>query len=221
MEAMALESLVAAVWRLDDCLTVVRHPIAVTRGYSDIDVVGIRADGLRVAECKARGPARRVNVESSTRAWSQWWDDSLKNVGILLNEAQRPAWLPPNEMLKSVEFHLVGNIWFVEHADRQAAEQRLGSALDKELPAGLKGKCRAHISPSGEFLTEAIRKMRENIVDEHWGKRTGDPLLDALRELIRYANPAPAGARGVGATIRERTREQLLAALFGPEAAEG
>lgn len=216
MEAMAVESLVASVWRLDGFLAVVRHALRVPGGYSDVDVLGVRADGaVRIGECKVRGPAQVVNVELDGHSWSSTWDDSLANLSRLWD--QKPAWLPALKDVSRVEFHLVGNAWFVNESARREAEARLTTAVRAALPHGLKGKARAVVRPTVELLLEATRRVREEVVDNGWGKRYGDPLLDALRELIRYAHPHPSGARNVGATIREEVRSALLVAVFGQE----
>ena len=214
MEAMALETLVASVWKLEGFLSVTRHPVRVTGGYSDIDIVGIRADGsVRMAECKARGPARCVNVEAVSHGWSCDWDDSLANVARVWNSP--PPWLPLAAKTKMLEFHLVGNVWFPSKDTRDRAETRLTQALRQHVPRALRSRARARVFSSAELFTSAIRRVRTDIVDDKWGKRYGDPLLDALRELVRYAHPEPKGARGMRNAIQEGIRSDLLSALFG------
>lgn len=221
MEAMALESLVASVWKLEGFLSVVRHPIRVTGGYSDIDTLGIRADGcVRMAECKVRGPARCVYVDGDTFAWSGRWDDSLENVARIWDSP--PPWLPIPEKTTCLEFHLVGNVWFVNPADRGNAQARLTDLLRPKVPKVLRNRVSARVFSSAELLTKAIRGVRANVVDDKWGKRYGDPLLDALRELVRYTNPRIKGARGLSSEIGRSTREDLFEALSGqPPATNG
>lgn len=212
MEAMALESLVASVWRLEGFLAVVRHPVRVNRGYSDVDVIGVRSDGaVRIAECKARGPARRVNVDDG-EGWSQWWDDSLDNLGRLW--ATRPAWLPKIGDVSSLEFHLVGNVWFRTPSSKARAESRLTRAARAHLPRALRRTARAFVKPSIELVINAVAMVRDEILTGR-GKRYGDPLLDALRELVRYARPRPAGGgQGLGTTITAAVQAELRRALF-------
>jgi len=64
------------------------------------------------------------------------------------------------------------------------------------LPPDLKGKLQVVVTPSIDLLFKAVHRVREEVVENGWGKRYGDPLLDALRELIRYAHPQPSGAAG-------------------------
>jgi hypothetical protein len=214
MEEMALESLVASVWKLEGYLTVIRHPIRVTGGYSDIDVLGLRGGGyVRLAECKARGPARAVNIEGGQNTWTAQWDDSLANAGRIWESP--PPWLPLADEVTSLEFHLVGNVWFVDDSAQQRAESRLTRALREQLPRRLRRRAVALVSPSAKLLTKAMHQVRQEIVSQKWGRRYGDPLLDALRELVRYAHPLPAGARGVRRSIRGELRDDLLSAIFG------
>lgn len=217
MEAMALESLVASVWRLDGFLAVARHPVRVKRGYSDVDVVGVRGDGtVRIGECKARGKALEVNVDANDHGWSSWWDASLVNLSRLWD--QRPAWLPPPNQIQSLEFHLVGNVWFPpDGVARQHAQARLLAAARAQLPHGLKGKATAVITPSVDLVLEAVRRVRSDVVDERWGKRYGDPLLDALREVIRYAHAKPVGGGRMVYSIPDEVKQALLRAVFGNE----
>ncbi|MBI5480307.1 MAG: hypothetical protein HY906_15695 [Deltaproteobacteria bacterium] len=212
MEAMALESLVASVWRQEGFLTVVRHAIRVEGGYSDVDVVGVRADGVvRVGECKARGAARSVNVDVGRRGWSSWWDASLRNLTRLWDD--RPPWLPAVSAVSRLEFHLVGNVWFRSAGERQAADARLTKAMKTHVSARLKRKSVAKISPSVDLVIKAISSVRNDVVDEAWGKRFGDPLLDAVRELVRYLNPMPAGAGRLRGEISAEVSRDLAHAL--------
>ncbi len=215
MEAMALESLVASVWRLDGFLAITRHPIRVKRGYSDLDVVGVRADGaVRVGECKATGQPRIIYVESAP-VWTTWGDKALANIARLWQ--QRPAWLPTQRQVKSVGFHLVGNVWFANPTDRFKCETRLTGAMKAELPTALKTKARAIVTPSIDLLFRAIQSVRKEVVEKAWGKRYGDPLLDALRELVRYTHPQPVWAGRIGKAIRAGVRRDLLLSIFGAE----
>lgn len=211
---MGLESLVSAVWRLEGFLTAVRHPVRVKGGYSDIDVVGIRERTLRVAECKARGPALRVNVERNRGGWSRRWDASLANLALLLEGEQRPKWLQPSGRIVSLEYHLIGNVWFANPDDRIRAEARLRAAVQKCVPRSIRGRCGVRVCSSAELIIDAIKHLRRLVVEDDWGKRTGDPVLDVLRELVRYANPEPVGGRNVAERISEDTRDRLLSSLF-------
>lgn len=166
MEAMALESLVASVWRLDGFLAVTRHPVQVHRGYSDIDVLGVRADGaVRLGECKARGRPRRIYVDRGN-GWSAWWDESFANCARVWVDP--PAFLPAISDVTALEYHLVGNVWFSDEAALQAAEKRLTAELRKTLPRRLRSRAKAFVRPSADLVLDAMRAVRAEIVDDGW-----------------------------------------------------
>jgi hypothetical protein len=209
---MALESLVASVWRLEGFLSVVRHPLKVPGGFTDVDVLAVCGGIVRVAECKATGPARCVYADGAEWA-SWWWDRSSAHLARLWE--QGPPWLPRVSQVTGVEYYLVGNVWFAAPSVRQHVERDLADRVRAGLPKRLRGKGRAVVSPSVELLFNAVRRVRAEIVEQGWGKRYGDPLLDALRELIRYTHPQGAGQ--IAKRIRDETRQKLLAAVLGEE----
>lgn len=212
MEAMAIESMVASAWKLEGYLVEVRHPVRVPNGYSDIDVAGIRGGGeVRFGECKARGPALRVNVEPG-RQWVERWEDSLRNIGTIWEEESRPKWLPDIADVQTVEYQLVGNVWFMNDKDRESANEKLTAAVKEVLPPQLRRNARGVVLPSIEVLANIMRQMRAEIVDDGWGRRYGDPLLDGVRELIRYLNAKPAGAGRVASQVRADVLQMLLEA---------
>lgn len=49
------------------------------------------------------------------------------------------------------------------------------------------------MTPSVDLLLAAIQAVRTEVVADGWGKGYGDPLLDALRELVRYSHPLQPG----------------------------
>ena len=110
---------------------------------------------------------------------------------------------------------MVGNVWFPDEAVRRDAEARLASAVRAIVPTKLKSKAVAIIKPSVELLFIAVKSVGREIVKKKRGKRYGDPLLDALRELVRYANARPIGGGRIGTTIPDRVRQDLLLAVFG------
>src|SRR5437868_1511450 len=120
MEAMAAESVVASAWQLDGFLSRVRWPIRVDGGYSDVDVVGVNAEGeVRLAECKVRGSAQTVYVvdrESGVALGERLgaWASCLDNIERLWED--RPPWLPRARDVRVFEFWFCGNIWIEQTA---------------------------------------------------------------------------------------------------------
>lgn len=213
MEPMAAEFLVSTAWELDGFLTRIRWPIRVHGGYSDIDVVGVNAAAVvRLAECKVRGPARAVYVvDGDFVDWLEDWVKCLENVARLWDE--KPGWLPSPSQTSRVEMWYCGNIWFRTDAARRKAETRFTEVLRSECPHGLKGKAFGRIVTTGDLVVAAVSEVRKRIVDDAHGKRFGNPVLDAVRELIRYSNPRPRDGGRIGHAISSQTRAAILEAL--------
>ncbi|MBE2252435.1 MAG: hypothetical protein IAE78_23080 [Myxococcus sp.] len=214
MEAMASEGLVAAAWEFEGLLTRVRWPIKVPSGYSDVDVIGVDAAGrVRFGECKVRGPARRVLVgETNFGDWLGDWAGFLGNIKPLVGD-QRPAWIPKPEQISQLEIWFCGNVWFRSAGERAAAEDDLAELARKSCPKELRPRVQARIRSTSDLLFGLIRDVRRRVIDEEHGKRFGHPLVDSIRELVRFLNPKPTNGGRVSDQIAEDTRRELLAAF--------
>lgn len=213
MEAMAVESLVASVWKLQGFLTVVRHPLRVDNGYSDVDAIGLKGRSLRIAECKVRGPAQRVSLGEKAKKWALTHSGSMGNVNSLFRHP--PSWIPDLKELESVGFHLVGNVWFETDEQRATVEKELLRSLQDRMPDGSKAELEVSVIPTIDLISEALDIIRKDVVDDRWGRRYGDPLLDALREIIRFSHAKPVGGRGMSKEISRYTRNSLCGSIFG------
>lgn len=215
MERMAVEGLVASLWQLEDFFTRTRVPVKVPGGYSDVDVVGVDADGhVRLAECKVRGPARWVGVVNGD--FTDWLDDrswggSLANVERLWEEM--PQWLPYRRQTASLEFWFVANVWFPDPATHAASERSFTNLVRASAPHGLRAKTTGRILTTRDLILSSIQEVRAKS-EEDWGRRYGDPVLDVLRELVRYSKPKPGGGgRRARSLIAAETGPMLLQAL--------
>lgn len=213
MEAMAAESLVATAWELEGFLTKVRWPIRVDGGYSDVDVIGVNAAPVaRLAECKVRGPARAVYVvDADFESWLGDWAKCIENMERLW--AQRPDWLPTPNATSRVEMWFCGNVWFRDQETMATAEARFSELVRARCPRGLEHKAVGRIVSTRDLLVSVVSGVRNRVVEDGHGKRFGNPLLDAMRELIRYTSPQPHGGGRVGEKISHETRTQVLGAL--------
>lgn len=119
--------------------------------------------------------------------------------------ADAKAWLPPVDEIAAIELWFAGAVWVVagkdewtadltgDHEDARrrlelgltdlaADEARKMGVLKKRLAAGMDvcGKVKNYV----DLITTCLTGMAGL---RGWGPRTGDPLLDALREVARMA----------------------------------
>ncbi|MEQ1729346.1 MAG: hypothetical protein ABL982_13295 [Vicinamibacterales bacterium] len=211
---MAIEGLVSAVWELEGYLTRVRWPVATERGqYSDIDVVGVSSAAVRVAECKARGAANAVLVMPDgvdLEAWLGDWADSLVNVQRLWTSP--PEWLPRGRSVH-VEFWYCANVWFPSEDVRTSVDAQLTAMLASRAPkvgAPVVGRFYSTL----DVLLMAIRGVRKSVQVQ--GRRFGNPILDILRELVRYTAADPkGGGRGLAPRVVDESMARLTEAIKG------
>lgn len=214
MEAMAIETLVATVWELDGYLARARWPVQTEKGqYSDIDVVGVAGQSVRLAECKVRGPAATVWVVPDgvdVEGWLGDWADSLVNVDRLWGAP--PAWLPQGRHA-TIEFWYCANFWFPSAEAHEAADAQLTRLVAARAPRD-GGRVDAKFYTTLDLVIMAVERVRSTV--EGRGRRFGDPLLDVIRELVRYTSArASGGGRGVSAQIVEESVARLTAAVAG------
>lgn len=217
MEAMAVESIVSSLWELDGYLTRTRYPVKVDGGYSDVDVVGVDAAGsVRLAECKVRGPARAVYViEGGIESWLGSWATALDNIPRLWDD--RPGWLPQRGDVAGLEFIFYANIWLPTEEARRSADAEFTSMVRARCPKGLKAKASGRVVCTRDLVLDVIEGVRARVVDDRHGKRFGNPVLDAVRELVRYSFPRPHGGGRVGETIQAETHKLITESLAAGE----
>jgi hypothetical protein len=215
MEAMAAESIVAASWELDGYLTKVRWPIKVPGGYSDIDAVGITANGkVRLAKCKVRMGPRLVYVIGKDVEFANWlgaWVSCVDNVQRLWDE--QPPWLPTMRDTDSLEMWFCANLWLDNEEAEEQANRGFTNLLRQTCPSPLKHKVRGRVISTRDVIFSIIAQVRTRIVDEAHGRRFGNPILDVIRELVRFANPVPKDGRRCSRQVSDQTQARLLEAL--------
>ncbi len=237
-EAMGVEQLVAARWRLDGFWVIERVPVRTPKGnWSDVDVLGWHAVNrtLRLGSCKAYGksdvvetwpvPSGKVSQKAAARfleRQNESWRDMLRLFGDE-NYVQAGArdWLPPLKRVRSLELHFVGAIWIADSngdggarpdGNHEEARARLNDGLTRLAHARarkvdrLREELDRRLRVSGEaseyvsVLADCIRILGDR---KGSGRRTGNPILDVLRELVRstggsarwaYAGPSATAA---------------------------
>lgn len=215
MEAMATESIVAADWELDGFLAKLRWPIRVDGGYSDIDVVGISAEGqVRLAECKVRMGPRLVYVLREQSDFVEWlgsWGNCVANIARLWNDP--PPWLPTMQATNSVEMWFCANLWFDTEAAQDAAQRQFTKFIQAQCPTKLRSKVSGRVISTRDVILSIVKRVRSRIIDDAHGRRFGNPVLDVIRELIRFSNPRPKDGGKCRQQIIEQTQAGLLEAL--------
>ena len=227
MMTTADEHLLSALWQLDGFMTVLRWPVTVKGNYSDIDVIGVRADGVvRFAECKATGGPRTVYVVKDSWAcnfvedWLEEWAESLGNIRRIWSKDECPKWLPPLDKVKEFSFWFCANLWFPDDNSRKEAERDFNEFVRKNVPVEIQQRSSGKIISTRDVLIEVVRGVRLEIVDEEYGRRFGDPILDIVREMVRYAYPqAVGGGVGVSKVISEETEKKIRDVLWGRKGA--
>lgn len=213
MEAMAVESIVSSLWELDGFLTRTRYPVKVDGGYSDIDVVGVDAAGaVRLAECKVRGPARAVYViTGGIEDWLGGWASALDNIARLWEE--HPGWLPGRKDVASLEFTFYANVWLPTDEARAAADSEFTRMVRDRCPRSFRSKATGRVVCTRDLVLAVIEGVRRRVVDDRHGKRFGNPVLDAVRELVRYSHPRPHGGGRIGSRIQAETMTLISESL--------
>jgi|GEM_PF-2991000 len=233
MEAMAVESLVAALWELEGFLTKVRQPVRMDRGYSDIDVIGVNSLGdVRICECKATGKNSQVyefgkNFDEfigHSNGHQKSWDNFLNVIPRLYEEGQKPAWLPLRHgAQKTLEIWFVSNSWCVNEATRNLAEQSFWHRIKQKFPEAVSQNAttfRVKIRSTADIIFDAIAGVR--VAGLESGRRFGHPVLDTFRELVRFSNPTLGNViDGDADMVRRETESKLLEALGLGTNAEG
>lgn len=227
MEAMAAESLVASAWELDGFLTKLRWPVRIAESgqCSDIDVVGINASGVvRLAECKVPWGPRHIQVVSGSLADNFGlaepcnWLATTANIARLWSDP--PDWLPRVPDVQRFEFWICANVWFPDEDSHRRANANVYRHVRAACPRGMRSRVSVQIKSTRDILLDVIGRVRTRVRGGH-GRRFGHPILDAIRELVRYSNPKPGGGGQVGAKIAEETRMALLNALGFDDCDEG
>lgn len=196
MEAMAVETLLAALWELDGYLTKTRVAYKVSNGYSDMDIIGLKKTCLRIGECKARYSPNTVmvitdEIENFYEDWLKSWGKFSINLNYFWDAGYE--WLPNRQEIEELELWFCGNIFFQNEEIRKKAERDFINSIYDLLPNGLKSKTSIVLKSTFEVITEVIKLLNEWVEPEDerqsgWGKRFGNPIIDTFRELNRYLN---------------------------------
>lgn len=231
-EAMALEVLAANVLgsRLNTAFTQTRvRLMGATSGYTDLDAIAAAPlrRTLAVAECKAQGGARQVYKLDDYAGLTQggYCKALRESAEALFRDTN--SWLSPNlqfgetanawSELDHLELWLFANV-LVDPAQVQTINDRLTQevieALGDSRPAHV--QVTAHVRSTLDLVLEGFEVIQRWVTEFDWGVRSGDPVLDALRELVRYRHAVVSGGgRGAKDVAREYFDTRVRTVLLG------
>ena len=226
MEAMAMERVLALSWEAQGYFTRLRLPLQTTKGgWTDLDVVGFHPTDrvLRIGECKFRGPARTIwGIRPVTRKnVGEWvhWAMTLDHLRLPLhprNHGRLMGLFPARP--RKIEVVILGN-WWIPHA-QQASAKAYVTDLVRKVYARVPAEHRPpQMRITGELKSgiDVILELWETVAAETAdgrGRRFGDPLLDALREIVRHLEGRVSdGGRGATALARKDAHSRLSAIL--------
>lgn len=227
-EAMGLETLAANVLgsRLNTPLTKTRTRLyGRERGYSDLDALAAAPSvgRLAIGECKAQNGARQVYWLRSDRPLlgQKYTWDLVKGARNLFRERNR--WASPYlqfgcegaewSQLHDLELWLFANV-FIDTGEADALDKRLTEEIQATAIQGLPEHVvvTAHVRSTLDLVLMGFETMQRWVTVDHWGARSGDPVLDALRELVRYKHASVSGG-GSGTEPRQRVMSHYAAAI--------
>ena len=204
-EAMALESALLTAWELEGFLGQTRVRIPRAGNWPELDVLAFHpaARVLRIGEVKARFAPQWV-TPLDEKGWADYvtyWLGFTEAVRALYpglkGDVAKLNGLPPWGDLEEVEIWFVLNAW-IRPGDRflASSQDRLQNTLreawgySQTAPAPLK-KVRVHITSTFEVVASVVEGARRQLQAGR-GARFGDPLLDSIREVLRYLDPSLA-----------------------------
>jgi hypothetical protein len=203
---MSVERLLLAAWEEEGFVG--KNRVAI--GSADLEVLAINVNTqtVRIGESKIREGSQRVYVIDDwcatemappevdfewwlTDLWSQW----LKTLPKTWGDDGSPAvpWLPPLGQVRLIEVVFCCNLHLftdrreeIDGALGRAAERHLGEngSLAARLKDGLRvqGKVQSTI----DLVFDLTRRVCQRIDEGGYGRRSGDPFKDLVRELHRY-----------------------------------
>lgn len=230
-EAMSLEVLAANVMgsELNTAFTKTRvRLMGPTAGYTDLDAVAAAPmkKTLAVAECKAQGRANQVfqitDYDGLTR--SGYCLSLRESAEALFRPSNR--WLSPNLQFGATEEAWSGlehlELWLFANvmvADDQV--EAINTRLAREINDALGASRPEHVHISTrvvstlDLVLSGFEVVERWTTEFDWGVRSGDPVLDALRELVRYKHGYVTGGGTIAReSARNRFRDRVRAVLL-------
>lgn len=217
-EAMTVETIVEAYWRLQGYWTKLRFPFQTEgRGWSDIDILAYHPEEkvFVISESKVKGSKRDVYAytDFSRKKYGDIFEydgDSylsfLKNIKLICSN--RGVFKEFKGMVKKVIIQLVSN-YYIDDLMMPKVKKDIFRKIKNSIPSGIDSEIR--LDTTFHIICEIIKVEKSSLQ----GRRYGHPVIDIARELNRYLIPNVkyAGGRKEALKIKEKFRTMFEESL--------
>lgn len=217
-EAMTVETIVEAYWRLQGYWTKLRFPFQTQgRGWSDIDVLAYHPEKkiIVISESKVRGPKRDVyaytNFSREKYGDIFKYDDSnylgfLEQVKLICSD--EVVFRKFSKMVDRIIIQLVSN-YYIDDSVMEKVKDDIYRKIKNSIPSGIEIEIR--LDTTFHIICQIIKLEKSNLQ----GRRYGHPVIDIARELNRYLIPTVkyAGGRKEALKIKEKFRTMFEESL--------
>lgn len=217
-EAMTVETIVEAYWRLQGYWTRLRFPFQTQgRGWSDIDVLAYHPEKkfFVISESKVRGPKRDVyaytNFSREKYGNIFEYDDSnylafLEQIKLICSEGI--VFKKFTKMVDRLTIQLVSN-YYIDDSVMPKVKNDIYRKIKNSIPQKIRNEIR--LETTFHIICEIIKFEQSS----SQGRRYGHPVIDIARELNRYLIPNVkyAGGRKEALKIKEKFRTMFEESL--------
>jgi len=191
-EAMTVETIVEAYWRLKDFWTKIRFPLQTDGGgWGDIDVLAYHPEQktLVIAESKARGPKKEVYAYTEYTRQKEGdifeydGDNYLTFLKYIKPVCSKDVVFKNfRRMVDKLIIQLVSN-YYIDDGILAKVTEDIRKRIKDSTPRGIKTEIR--LDTTLNIIAEIIKLEKSNLQ----GRRYGHPVIDIARELNRYLHP--------------------------------
>jgi hypothetical protein len=191
-EAMTVETIVEAYWRLQGYWTKLRFPFQTRgKGWSDIDVLAYHPEdkAFVISESKVRGPKTEVYAYTSysrKKYGNIFKYDDPNYLGFLdqikLVCSDRVVFRKFSKMVDRIIIQLVSN-YYIDDSVEEKVKDDIYRKIKTSIPDGIKPEIR--LDTTFQIICEIIKFEQSS----PQGRRYGHAVIDIARELNRYLHP--------------------------------
>jgi hypothetical protein len=219
-EAMTVETIVEAYWRLQGYWTKLRFSFQTeTRGWADIDVLAYHPEKktLVISESKVRGPKKDVYAYTEytrmkTRDIFEYDDAGYLSFLQYIKPicSKNIVFRNFRKMVNILIIQLVSN-YYVDDEVLPKVQEDISKKIADSIPKGIEADIR--LDTTIGVISEIITLESTN----PQGRRYGHPVIDIARELNRYFHPSikyAGGGRTQTNAIKKKFRKIFMDSLM-------